>query len=89
MTDEAMIQISVEVPVEAITAALEEEGYLPSDDNISTVAEALGNKWMTDISELNELDFILECSADDLEPDPGNYKAHRDWRSRQGAPPSD
>ena len=84
MTDQAMIQISIEVPTETITAALEEEGYLPSDDNISTVAEALGNKWMTDISELNELDFILECTADDLEPDPDNYKAHRDWRMRQG-----
>jgi len=39
---------------------------------------------MTDISELNELDLILECTADDLEPEPDNYKAHRDWRMRQG-----
>ena len=83
MSDE-MVQIAVEIPLEVITTALEEAGFATSDDNINAMAEGLGNKWMTDVTELNDMDFLVEVVADDLEPDENNYKAHRDWRMRQG-----
>jgi hypothetical protein len=79
-----MYTITVEVPIEDITTALKEAGYAPTDSNINTIAEALGDKWMTDLTEVNEYEFIIECMADDLEPDEGNAKGLRDWKMRQG-----
>jgi len=86
MTDQTMYTITVEIPIEDITTALEQAGYATTDENITTIAEALGDKWMTDITEVNELDFIIEVCEEDLEPDEGNAKGLRDWRMRQGEP---
>jgi len=84
-SDEEFIDITVQIPIEDITAALEEAEFTTTNENIHTVAAALGDKWMTDITEVNELDFIIEVCTEDLEPDENNEKGHRDWRMRQGS----
>ena len=82
---EEFVVVNVNVPIDNIVAQLEEAGYVGSDDNISTIAEALVDKWETDLGEdVAELDFLIEAYEDDLEPDEGNEKGHRDWRARQG-----
>ncbi len=86
MSDEGFVNITVQIPIEDVEAYLAEAGYATSDANINTVCEALGDKWMTDLTEVNEYDFIIEVMADDLEPEEDNVKAHRDWRCRQGEP---
>jgi hypothetical protein len=89
VADAEFFTVTVEIPIEDIVANLEEAGFAGSDENIATIAEALGDKWMTDLTEVNEYEFIIECMEDDLEPDINDEKAHRDWRMRQGAPSTD
>jgi hypothetical protein len=87
LADQAFITITMDIPTEDVSQALLDAGYADSEENITTITEALGDKWMTDLTEVNEYDFIIEVMADDLEPDEGNVKGLRDWRMRQGAPP--
>lgn len=84
--DSDYVIVEISIPVDKIVTALEEAQYATDNDNVQTIAQAYVDKVETDIvDDLQEFDFLVEAYADDLEPNRDNIKAHRDWRTRQGA----